>query len=300
MILTCNTIQDLLPLVVEDLASEDTEKLIKNHIENCPKCKREYKELKAAKLDYKAKNELESIPLKNINKKLKNKNIYTGLIAALIISLLLIIGLNIATKPIPLSYDMAIESTQVEGSRLFIEFKPEVSNYNIVCTNRDGIDYGIMAWKNNISNLFETREAKTAVINIDEEETVLVRFISQDSELDKLIYGKEQEGYSLTLPRLVMNYYLILMTILFIISGILSFIFRNMDKIYIVTKIIMIFAFSYILSHIVIFGLGGATHHIIRDLSFVIITTILTFSIFMLLLYKDNFIKRNQVRKNTN
>lgn len=294
MKLTCNTIKDILPLVVEDLASEDTVKLINEHIEKCPECSREYEELKAAKIDYKAKNELESIPLKNINRKLKNRNIYIGLVSALIISLLLIIGLNIATKPIPLSFEEAIESTEVEDGKVFIEFMPEVSNYNLVSNNYDGIEFEIMAWKTNISSLFKRGEAKNTVISIDEEEPVLVRFISQASELDKLIYGKDQEGYILTLPRLAMNYYLILMAIVFIISGILSLIFRKMDKINKITKTIMIFAFSYVFSHIVMFGFGGSTHHMNRDLSFVIITTILIFSIFILLVYKDDFIKSKE------
>lgn len=294
MKLTCNTIQDVLPLVVEDLASKDTVKLIEDHIENCPKCRTEYEDLLASKIDYKDKDELESIPLKNVKKKLKNKNIYIGLLSALLVSIFLLIGLNVATKPIPLSFEEAVESTQVEDGKVFIKFKPEVSNYNIVSNDYDGIEYEIMAWETNISNLIERSEAKTAVISIDEEEPVIVRFRSQASELDRVIYGKDQEGYSLTLPRLAMNYYLNLMIIGFIISGILSFIFRNMDKINKITKIIMIFAFSYILSHIVMFGLGGLTHHMKRDLSFVIITSILIFSIFILLVYRDNFIKTKE------
>lgn len=294
MKLTCNTIQDILPLVVEDLASEDTVKLINGHIENCTECSREYEELKSAKLDFKAKNQLESIPLKNINEKLKNMNIYIGLVSALIISLLLIIGLNLATKPIPLSFEEAVESTQVEDGKVFIKFMPEVCNYNIVFNNYNEIEYEVMAWKTNISSLFKRGESKTTVISIDEEKPVLVRYISQASELDKLIYGKDQEEGSLTLPRLAMNYYLVLMTIIFIIIGILSFIFRKMDKINKITKIIMILALSYIFSHIVMFGFGGSTYHLNRDLSFVIITTILIFSIFILLVYKDNFMKTKE------
>lgn len=291
MKLTCNTIQDLLPLVVEDLTSEDTEKLVEDHIENCPICKGEYEELKAAKLDYKRENELEAIPLKKVNSKIKKGNIYTGIMAALIISLLLIIGLNLATKPIPLSYQQAIESTEVAEGKLFIKFRPEVSNYDIVQINYGGMEYEIMAWKTNKSSLFERGEGKSAVISIDKEKPVRVLFISQTSELDKMIYGEEQEGYSLTLPRLAMNYYLMAMIIILIISGILSLIFRKKDKIYKVTRIIMVFALSYIISHIAIFGPGGSTHHISRDLSFVLVSSLLTFTILILLLYKKDFIK---------
>lgn len=294
MKLSCNTIQDVLPLVVEDLASDDTVKLINEHIENCPECSKEYEELKASKIDYKAKNELESIPLKDVKRKLKNRNVYIGVLTALIISLLLFIGLDKVTKPIPLLFGQAIDFTQVEDGKVFIKFKPEVSNYSIVSSNYDGIDYEIMAWETNVSNLFERGEAKTTVISVDEEEPVSVRFISQGSELDTWIYGKKQERHSLTLPRLAMNYYLYIMGIIFLISLVLSFMLRKMDKIRKIINIIMILALSYISAHMVIFGIGGVTHHMNRDLSFVIIATILFFTIFILSMYKENFMKTKE------
>ncbi len=295
MKLSCNTIQDLLPLVVEDLASEDTVNLVEEHIRDCPLCRREYEDLKAAKIDYKAKNQLESIPLKKVKRKLKSRNIYIGVLTALIVSLLLFVGLDKLTKPIPLSFQEAIESTEIEDGKIFIEFKEEVSNYNIVSGDYDEINYDIMAWKTSIGNLFERGEAKTTVINIDEEKPVFVRYISQDSELDKFIYGKGQEGHSLTLPRLAMNYYFFLMGIIFLISVILSFIFRRMDRIKKIVNTIMIFSLSYISAHILIlFASEGRTHHMSRDLTFVIITTILIFTILLLLVYRDTLMKTKE------
>lgn len=291
MKLSCDTIQDILPLVVEELASEDTEKLVNDHLKDCSQCRKEYEELKPSKIDFGVKKELEAIPLKDVKRKLKNRNIYTGVLTAFIIALVLIIVFDKATKPIPLSFVAAIESTEIEDGKVFIKFKPEVSNYSIVSSSYDDINHEIMAWKTNVSTLFERGEGKTTVISIDEEKPVLVRYISQDSELDTLIYGEYQEGYRLTLPRLAMNYYLFIMGIIFVISVILSFKFRKMDKIKKITNIIMVFALSYILAHIVIFGTGGPTHHMNRDLFFVIVTTMLLFVIFILSIYKSDFIK---------
>jgi predicted anti-sigma-YlaC factor YlaD len=75
MKLNCNIIQDILPLVVEDLASEDTVKLINDHIETCPKCNEEYIKLKESKISYKSISKPETVPLKSIRRKLKNRNI---------------------------------------------------------------------------------------------------------------------------------------------------------------------------------------------------------------------------------
>lgn len=50
MKLSCDTIQDMLPLVAEDLASEDTVKLVKEHIKDCKDCKLEYEDIKETKI----------------------------------------------------------------------------------------------------------------------------------------------------------------------------------------------------------------------------------------------------------
>lgn len=287
MKLSCNIIKDILPLVAEDLASDDTVKLIKDHIETCPKCNEEYMELKSSKTSYKAINKSGTIPLKSIKRKLKNRNIYIGLLSALIICLILVITVNIATKPIPLSYMEAIESTKVENGKLFIRFNPVVSNYSI---ESYGSNHDIMAWKTNISKFFVNGEPKNTVITIDESKSTIVGFINQTGEPDKLIYGKIDDQGRLSLPRLAMNYYLLAMTFLFISAIFLYFLFKNTDKIKKILKILIIFTLSYSLGHISIFGGSGTTHHIIRDLSFVVVSCILYFTIIILLAYKDFFL----------
>lgn len=288
MKLSCNTIEDILPLVVEGLASQDTVNLVEEHINNCPECKKEYEDLKGSKTSFEVKEELETIPLKNVKRKLKKRNIYTGLMTGLIVSLILLILVNIATKPIPLSYIEAIESTKLEDGKLFIEFKEKVSDYSI---ESYGLNHSIMAWNTIGSKFIDSGERKNTVINIDREKSTVVNYVSQISDLDKLIYGTVDYDGQLTLPRLAMNYYLSLMFIIFIITGILFFIFKNTDKIKKVIKIIMLFSLSYILGHMAIFAGRGSTHHMIRDLYFVFLGTLLIFSIFILTLYKDSFMK---------
>lgn len=172
MKLNCNIIQDILPLVVEDLASEDTVKLINDHIECCSKCNKEYMKLQELKISYKSISKPETVPLKSIRRKLKLKikNIYIGLLSALIICLSLVIVLNIVTKPISLLYMKAIESTKVENEKLFIKFNPIVSNYSIVSY---GANHDIMVWKTNISKFFDSGEPKNTVINIDDEKSTI-------------------------------------------------------------------------------------------------------------------------------
>ncbi len=286
MKITCNIIKDILPLVAEDLVSEDTVKLVNDHLISCPKCTEEYKDLKSPKVNYEVINKSEALPLKSIGRKLKNKNIYVGLLSSLLVCLLLVITINIATKPIPLSYADAIESRKTENGKLFIEFSPRVSNYSVVSY---GPNYDIMAWQTKISKIFDRNEGKNTVINIDDKKATKVVYIDQLGGGDRLLYGGIDGQGQLSLPRLAMNYYLIIMFFLFAASIFLYFIFRNTNKLKKTFKIITILSLSYILGHLSIFAGSGATHHMIRDLSLVLISTILYFSIIILLLYKESF-----------
>ena len=46
---SCSVIQDLLPLYAEDLAGEDSRKLVEEHLEGCENCKQTLEELKEVK-----------------------------------------------------------------------------------------------------------------------------------------------------------------------------------------------------------------------------------------------------------
>ena len=291
MKLTCNIIGDMLPLVVEDLASEDTIKLVKDHIKDCPKCRAEYEELATPRLDFPKRENLDTIPLKNIKKKLKNRNLYTGILTAFIISLILFIGFDKVTKPIALSYGKAVESMEKQDDLVYINFNEDVTDYEIV--NYRGNEYELMAWKTYFSNLFKNGENKSVVINANGEKVDRIYYISQGQEIDKLIYGspETENGGQLTLPRLAMNYYLLIIGGIFVFFLILNILFQKNERITKITLPIMLISVSYILAHIVILGLNGTTHHIVRDLSFVLIAAILFLIILILLVYEDNIIK---------
>ena len=286
MNLSCDIIQDMLPLVAEDLASDDTVKLVNEHIKECKECKQEYENIKETENNFIKKEKIEVIPLKSIKRKLIIRNIYFIVLTALIVSLISLIGIDKVTKPIPLSYNEAIKSVKIEDDRAFINFTPEVSNYEIN-------SYGeFMAWKTIIGKLDKNNEPKNTVVNIPGEHSAMY-YIDQTGAPDKKIYGPNDVsdyGGQVTLPRLAMNYYIVFMGIILLLLWILSIIFKRKTRIMKVISTIMMFPISYIIANILISGIGGSTHHIFRDLSFVIIATILIFSIIISLKHKDYFI----------
>ncbi len=291
MKLSCNTIQDLLPLVVEDLATVDTVIVVNEHVQHCSECRKEFEELQVSKIDFEAKEELEAIPLKDVKRKIKKRTIYIAVLTALIISLLLFIGLDKTTKPIPLTFNEAIESTEVKEGQLIINFTSDVSDFNIVYSDSDKKEYDVMAWKNNISTLFEYEKPRMTVLEIDDNKPTSVHFINQGGKLDIPIYGHDDMGGRLTLPRLAINYYFLVMGVAFIVTILLSLLFRKKKKMKELTTILLFLTLSYLLTHIFVFGTGGSTHHMNRDLFFVSITALLTFSILILIRYKNNLIR---------
>ncbi|MGI6155870.1 MAG: zf-HC2 domain-containing protein [Enterococcus sp.] len=44
--ISCNVIQDLLPLYVDDVVSKETEALVEEHLTHCPKCQKEVAQMK--------------------------------------------------------------------------------------------------------------------------------------------------------------------------------------------------------------------------------------------------------------
>lgn len=91
----CNIVRDILPLYVEDMVSEETAKFVKEHLENCPECTKEFEDMKAGtkvkEISSGTQNHLEEEVLKSmqtIRKRFQKKAIRVGaIIAAIVIAL---------------------------------------------------------------------------------------------------------------------------------------------------------------------------------------------------------------------
>ena len=79
--INCNVIQDILPLYIDDVVSDDTKELVEEHLQNCEICQRVYHETKAdlendMKISAQTKESSnEANDLKNFRKFLKKRKI---------------------------------------------------------------------------------------------------------------------------------------------------------------------------------------------------------------------------------
>ena len=85
--INCNVIQDILPLYIDDVVSDDTKELVEEHLQNCEICQRVYHETKAdlendMKISAQTKESSnEANDLKSFRKFLKKRKIKTILLS---------------------------------------------------------------------------------------------------------------------------------------------------------------------------------------------------------------------------
>lgn len=108
----CGIVKDLLPLYAEDMASEESNAFIKNHLETCEDCKRAFDTMKTPiAADPTA-------PLKSVKRAVKKRGwLIAGVFACLVTALLVGVFARL-TKPIPL--------TSVEEVFTSVNIMPEI------------------------------------------------------------------------------------------------------------------------------------------------------------------------------
>lgn len=120
MDISCDIIRDLLPLYAEDLVSEDSKKLVDEHLCQCDPCTRQLGILKkAAALPI----EVETKSLKRVENTIRRRRVLTVIAAMLTMVTLIVSGIVFMTTPVFLSADEAIEGVELrEDGGLAIDY----------------------------------------------------------------------------------------------------------------------------------------------------------------------------------
>ncbi|WP_461207811.1 zf-HC2 domain-containing protein [Clostridium sp. DL1XJH146] len=83
--LSCNTVQDLLPIYLDGLASKETTEYVENHLKECKLCQNEYKKLCELTEKNQEISSKETATIKSLQKKIK-----TTLITIIILGVFLV------------------------------------------------------------------------------------------------------------------------------------------------------------------------------------------------------------------
>ena len=292
MSLTCGIVKDLLPLYAENLCGDESREAVEAHLSECENCRSSLEEMRKTE----SASPLEALPLKSISKKIKKKQIRLTALA-LCLALFLITayqGRVNQLKPIPydpgfqfsvtadenggliLTYDNSLEPFAIEGYMDLAEPGSATASPYIYSISfrqyekRPVIDTGKVPLTDTPSSPFG--QSKEILLSGHGDLPVKVYYVNPDGPA-VLLYGEpepgEREGsYGIAfLPRLALNYYVIIMAGLLLLIGILYLLMIWLKKLR-VRQALLYLSFlplSYILSHFAVKGMSGVSWDMIAD-----------------------------------
>lgn len=269
----CGIVKDLLPLVAEQLASEESTAFVKEHLKTCADCKAAFDAMQAPV-------EAEpAAPLKTVRKAVKRRGLLiAGLIACLVAALVIGSAARVL-KPFAISSkEAAIESIRYEEARgnnvLILVMNPA---HNAVITVNEGevsVSVYTTLWR---EWLFGGKGAPNqSAIPLDGVDAVFFEpYNNTDREVLYVRDGYTPEA-GFALPRLVLNYYFLIAAIGTAILAIVWLVLRlcKKEKAARVLGVLLILAGSFVLAFLAA-GFPATTIAPVRELAFVLMIALL-------------------------
>ncbi len=273
----CEIIEDVLPLYVEHLASESTVKMVNTHLETCERCR---KKLEMFQGEVAIPMETDTTPMKSIQKKIRKKSSVAAVISGMLvlfIALLAIIHLN---SPILINdYSNAVSVEADNEGNLLLFLSKEVAGYSLEEMSDGSNIYFLSCWNTKWNQLFENEQKR--VVFVEEKTAEKIYYYSTETyekQQDAIIYdsGTEaQSGSVVTMPRLVLNSYLLIAGVLSFAGIVLSILVRKHDKHKVFQKFTL-FPILYVVSSVlVLWGKGDIYNASYYFSGIMIVTTVL-------------------------
>lgn len=275
----CSIIGDLMPLCAEGLASEDSVKLVEQHITGCESCRTAYEELKSSAGKTPELSGENGLPLKRVKKELRKRRARIAVLCALgIFAIMMSVFSNLMTRQyLPYSPEL-ITVEEAEGGKLNVSISRATGFDTTYSRQSDEPEEGsepdrleIELWTTKWDELTSRRDDDTVLyFELDGIKAIDYVDCANDGELIR-VYGEPMDGGCIVLERLVLNYYFILATLAAIFTGILWLIFRK-RRAGKTLSYIFFAPVSYIIAHLATTGANAATYAAADKFVFIIIT----------------------------
>lgn len=300
MKVTCNVIKDLLPLYAEDMVSDDTRRLVDEHIASCEDCKKQLGEMGAPPA---LPPDIDTGPLKKMRAALRKNRRHAVIFAVMFTLAAAVVAVAFLTAPRYIPYSESTVSIEEKGDGTVLAiFGEEVSGFyahHSTAQIGPGHVYHITAWDSLWNRYIYKKPLRSAVLNTGGETVAAVYYyditrrvghVIADGACDILIHGKNQtpDGGVATLPRLVLGYYACLAFILVILCAMAAFLFRRHAKAKKVFLKVLPLPLSYLLASLCIKGFNFASYSALRDFGAILLLAV---PLYVLLLSGANLIK---------
>lgn len=284
----CGIVGDLLPLYLEDMVCQSTKEYVETHLMKCEFCREKQDSLRAAEVPA---PEAEAGPLKKLKRALYRKRLCTIVLTALVVLIFSVSVFSYLTAPIYFPYaEGLVEVIEDPRGGVLVLFDEQVTDYNLwgVCPP-EGTEweYTAEAW----TTLWDKIQGRkgNASVRIGEGEKFAL-YYSQNQRNDGqctedvLLYqtGGMQPADKITLPRLVLTYYLLLAVGSFLILGLLWLLLRKRPSARRKVEALLSLPVCYVAGYFCVMGSNGSSWAPQRDFALIMILAVLFECAFLL------------------
>lgn len=185
MDISCDIIRDLLPLYAENLVSEDSRKLVDEHLCTCDPCTKQLAILKKAAI---LPIEVETKSLKRVENIIQRKKILAVVTALMTALAVVVSGIVFMTTPVFLTAEQSIEGVKLqEDGGLAIDYASGITGRSSFALDEDITTRGIMCHTTRYDWLkSKHREQEWKGLSPDELETYILTRYREEKMTDQI------------------------------------------------------------------------------------------------------------------
>ena len=295
----CSIVQDILPLYVEEMVSDDTVSFVREHLKDCPRCRAELEKLQKP-VEVQLKPDINAAPLKRLKKALLMKKLQTILCTVAILLALMLAVISLLTAPEYFEYTPDLVTVTETGvGEVTISFNSKVTNYklqHIEDPDECNTVYQLEAWTSPWDRMFKKNGAWAVTVSPENDKPLLIYFTQIADGSSVNLYGEAASDNSgwVALPGLTLGYWLLGNIMLFIIVAVIWFCVRKKERIRRRAEYLMLIPVAYGLGHLCVLGFRTASYSQWRDFQLIFAIGVLFYCAMLLvlsILYKRKEIK---------
>lgn len=290
----CSIIRDILPLYTENMVSDETREFIEEHLSVCNECKKEMEKMRI--IDNLPPSN--TVPLKNIRKKLLYKKIQIVLLTTALVLIIAISVFALLTAPkfYPYSDDI-LKLTENQNQSVTITFREDVKGFSYIESSDIDTDISVVqveAWTSYFSENILKSSRQSITIPYTDKDKISIYYLQNNNEDDVHIFGHNLSptGGIVSLPRLALNYYLYIAIGSFALAVLLLVVFHKKEMIRIWLLKFMAIPVSYVLGHIFIKGFSTTTYTLQRDFFLILLVSVMIYCVIISSIWLYNMKKK--------
>ena len=200
--ISCNVIQDIMPLYVDEIVSEDTKKLVEEHLKECEDCRKgNYNLCKNIRM---LANQAEKELFQKLKHRLINRRIAAAILGAILVCALLAGVYTILVLPKePIPFDPQKMEVEIVGEDAYLSYAGSDSAGSVFC---NPVTVGEGAEKREIAMVYLNRNLWSTYIqpHLQEQNEDEMIYLGKAADMDIIYYGKfDVENFYEKIPEIL-------------------------------------------------------------------------------------------------